>query len=47
MNAFKLVFLTKTCFKLVVRSVNIGKAIVFLVDPYYILNTTVLNDREG
>ena len=47
MNAFKLVFSAKTCFKLVVRSVKIGEAIVFLVDPYYILSTTVLNDREG
>ena len=25
----------KICFKVVVKSVKIGKAIVFLVDPYY------------
>ena len=35
MNAFKLVFSAKVCFKVVVRSAKIGKAIVFLVDPYY------------
>ena len=31
----KLVFSSKACFKVVVRSVKIGEAIVFLVDPYY------------
>ena len=35
MNAFKLVFSAKACFKVVVKSVKIGKVIVFLVDPYY------------
>ena len=35
MNAFKLVFSAKACFKVVVRSVKIGEAIVFLVNPYY------------
>ena len=34
-NAFKLVFSAKVCFKVVVGSVKIGEAIVFLVDPYY------------
>ena len=33
MNAFKLVFSAKVSFKVVVRSVKIGKAIVFLVNP--------------
>ena len=35
MNAFKLVFSEKACFKVVARSVKIGEAVVFLVDPYY------------
>ena len=35
MNAFKLVFSAKACFKVVVKSVKIGEAIVFLIDPYY------------
>ena len=35
MNAFKLVFSTKACFKVVVRSMNNPEAIVFLVDPNY------------
>ena len=34
MNAFKLVFSVKACFKVVVRSVKIREAIVFLIDPY-------------
>ena len=37
MNAYKLVFPAKACFKVVVRSVKIGEAIVFLVDPYYLV----------
>ena len=40
MNAFKLVFLAKACFKVVVRNVKIGEVIIFLVDP----NTTLNND---
>ena len=32
---FKLVFSVKAYFKVVVRSMKIGEAIVFLVDPYY------------
>ena len=35
MNAFKLVFSAKACFKVVIRSVKTGEAIVFLVNPYY------------
>ena len=35
MNAFKLVFSAKACFKRVVRSVKIKEGKVFLVDPYY------------
>ena len=35
MNAFNLVYSAKACFMMVVRSVKIGEAIVFLVDPYY------------
>ena len=35
MNVFKLVFLAKACFKLVVRSVKNPEPIVFLVNPYY------------
>ena len=34
-NAFKLEFSAKAWFKVVDRSVKIGEAIVFLVDPYY------------
>ena len=37
MNAFKLVFSAKTCFKVAVRSVKNGEAIVFLVDPYLMI----------
>ena len=37
MNAFKLVFLAKICFKVVAGGVKIGEAIVFLVDPYYLI----------
>ena len=40
MNAFKLVFLAKACFKVVVRG---GEAIVFFVDPYY---QVLLNDKR-
>ena len=35
MNAFKLIFSAKACFKVVVRNVKNGEVIVFLVDPYY------------
>ena len=43
MNAFKLVFSAKACFKVVVRGVKIGEAIVFLVDPYLTqLNTCMV-----
>ena len=35
MNAFKLEFAAKAGFIVVVRSVKIGEAIVFLTDPYY------------
>ena len=35
MNAFKLAFSAKACFKVVFRSVKIEEAIVFLVNPYY------------
>ena len=38
MNALKLIFSAKAHFKVVVRSVKIGKAIVFLVNP------TILNN---
>ena len=34
-ECIKLVFSAKACFKVVVRSVKIGEAIVFLIDPYY------------
>ena len=34
MNAFKLVFLAKACFKVAARNVKIKEAIVFLVDLY-------------
>ena len=34
LTAFKLVFSAKACFNVVVRSVKIREAIVFLVDPY-------------
>ena len=37
MNAFKLVFSAKACLKVVVGSVKIGEAIVFLVYPYYLV----------
>ena len=39
MNAFKLVFLAKACFKVVVRSVKIPEAIVSLL-----LSATILNN---
>ena len=42
MNAFKLVFSAKACFKVVVRSMKIGEAIVFCRS--LLLSTTVLND---
>ena len=45
MNAFKLVFLGKTWFKVVVRSVKLGKS-YFLLNPYY-LSITVANDNRG
>ena len=32
---FKLVFSAEICFRVVVGGVKIGRAIVFLVDPYY------------
>ena len=35
MNAFKLVFSAKACFKVGVESVKIGEVIAFLVNPYY------------
>ena len=41
MNAYELAFSAIDCFKVVVRSVKIGKAIVFLVDPYYEITATV------
>ena len=42
MYAFKLVFSAKACFKVVIRGVKVGEAIVFLV-----LSTTILNDIMG
>ena len=42
MNVFKLIFSAKACCKVVARSMKIGEATVFLVDPYYY--TTILND---
>ena len=35
MDVFKFVFSAKACFKVVVRSVKTGEAIVFLVNPFY------------
>ena len=43
MNAFKLVFLAIACFKVVVRGVKIGEAIVFLVELPYLMITYLLN----
>ena len=37
MNVFKLEFLARACFKVVVRTVKNWEAIVFLVEPYYLL----------
>ena len=45
MNAFKLAFLAKAYFK---RSVKIPEAIVFLVNPYYlVLPYLILHNSES
>ena len=35
LEQYERIIFSKTCFKVVVRSVKIGEAIVFLVNPYY------------
>ena len=48
MNVFRLVFLVAiACFKVVVTIVKISEAVVFLVEFYYYVSNTILNDIDA